>query len=73
MGWTTLRFPRWRATACIRKEATMKANPSSHTPRFMAWVNRLSLRVASEGASSTPIRWSRLVMALEKAAVRASR
>ncbi len=44
----------------------MKAKPSSHTPRLMACVSRLSLRVESSGASSTPMRWSRLVRALDK-------
>jgi len=70
MGCTWLRSPRWRATACMRNEAIMKANPSSHTPRLSAWVNRLSFRVDSAGASSTPMRWSRLVRALESAAAR---
>jgi hypothetical protein len=71
MGWTWLRSPRCRATACMRNEATMKAKPSSHTPRLRAWVSRLSLSVDSSGASSTPIRWRMLVSALDIAAARA--
>ena len=67
MGWTWLRSPRWRATAWVTNEATMTAKPSSHTPRLMAWVIRLSRRVSSAGASSTPIRWRMLVTALARA------
>ncbi len=72
MGWTWLRSPRWSANAWHRKDPTMQANPSSQTPRFRAWVRRLRCIVESAGASSTPIRWSRLVSALANAAVSAS-
>ena len=68
MGWTTESRPMCRAKACSKKEQTMKANPSSQTPRRMACAIRLRRMVDSSGASSTPMRWNTLVSAFDRAA-----
>jgi len=67
-GCTWVSRPKCRATAWSKKEATMKPNPASQTPRRSAWVSSDSLSVASSGASSRPIRCRTLVSALASAA-----
>ena len=51
----------------MRNVITMKAKPSSHTPRLSAWVSRLRCIDDDSGASSTPMRWRMLASALDRA------
>ena len=45
IGWTTDRRPMCNANDWNRKDKIMKPNPSSQTPRRMAWAIRLSRMV----------------------------
>ncbi len=71
MGWTTLSWPRCRATACAAKPNAMMTNPKIHTERRT--MCRTSPREGpwAGGASSTPNRWQMLATAFAREARRA--